>query len=255
MTDHDLSTLLSAMASPDPTTRDGWAYAELSRGILSGRFAASSDEIRASAIDQLSSPHVQARTFAPLTLAWLVLAGDRDRGAFEQLRDWYTTESDTRGYDDRLGWLHAVAHGADYFAEAVKAGIAGGGEVLETLAVRMVFDGQAWHDQEYARVAGAAIVALSVDPGGHTVWLGKVVDALAEFERAPQPARPPDWIHNVYTTLAAAYVALCEQPVDGQQPLIVAEASAIADAVARLLARMTPWLLRTRAEADGGVSY
>ena len=26
---------------------------------------------------------------------------------------WYPAETDLRGYDQKLGWLHAVAHGAD----------------------------------------------------------------------------------------------------------------------------------------------
>ncbi|MGW5030708.1 DUF2785 domain-containing protein [Streptomyces nigra] len=33
---------------------------------------------------------------------------------------WYPQERDTPGWDDSLGWLHAVAHGADAVAAFVQ---------------------------------------------------------------------------------------------------------------------------------------
>uniref|UniRef100_UPI0036D414D2 DUF2785 domain-containing protein n=1 Tax=Sphingopyxis terrae TaxID=33052 RepID=UPI0036D414D2 len=67
-------------------------------------------------------PDIQARSFAALVLARVldrvravpqVVAEettDRWYGAFAA---WFPAEVDTRGWDDTLGWLHAVAHGAD----------------------------------------------------------------------------------------------------------------------------------------------
>lgn len=248
------------MASPDPQIRDGWAYAELSGGIRSGRFTNSFDVIRASAVNHLNSPDVQARSFAPLVLAWLVLAGDRDEAAFEQVRRWYLTEPDTRGYDPDLGWLHVVAHGADYLAECVKTGIASSSEVVETLARRTTFDGVAWRDQEDARVAAAVLAALAQDAGSASVWTEHLERALDAFEAAERPARPPDWMHNVYTTCTALYVALSEQPMDGTETLTVDGAPAITHALAQLISRITPWLLLPRGclvsgDGDEGVSY
>lgn len=83
-----------------------------------------------------ASAEVQARTFAPLMLTWVVDAGDRE--AFEAVARWYPAESDTRGYDDDFGWLHAVAHGADYLGECARTGIATGREVLDLLAARLI---------------------------------------------------------------------------------------------------------------------
>lgn len=89
---HDLRQLLDGLASSDPAVRDGWAYAELAEGIESGRFDGQWPTIRAAARDHLTSDAVQARTFAPLILAWLVDAGDRDRDAFTAVAAWYPAE-------------------------------------------------------------------------------------------------------------------------------------------------------------------
>jgi uncharacterized protein DUF2785 len=65
---------------------------------------------------------IQARMFAPLVLRCVLAraavapravpktAAERWYAAFTA---WYLTECDTRGWDDSLGRLHAVAHGAD----------------------------------------------------------------------------------------------------------------------------------------------
>ncbi|MBC9958070.1 DUF2785 domain-containing protein [Yimella sp. cx-51] len=47
---------------------------------------------------------------------------------------------DTRGYDDELGWLHAVAHGADFLGSSAKVGAATPSEVLQPIAYRLVHD-------------------------------------------------------------------------------------------------------------------
>lgn len=154
---HGLQQLLDGLASPDPAVRDGWAYSELAEGIEGGRFEQDRLQIRTAALEHLGSAQVKARTFAPLILAWLIDAGDRNRGAFEAVARWYPAEVDTRGYDDRLGWLHAVAHGADYLGDCAQAHIATRPQILSLLAARLLGPGPAWHDQEGARVAHAAV--------------------------------------------------------------------------------------------------
>ncbi|MDW4905545.1 DUF2785 domain-containing protein [Streptomyces sp. ADMS] len=63
-------------------------------------------------------PGVQARAFAPLALALarIVDAGDWRREWWEAFAGWYPGETDLRGYDPVLGWVHAAAHGADLLA-------------------------------------------------------------------------------------------------------------------------------------------
>jgi hypothetical protein len=231
--------------------RDGWAYAELAEGIRSGRFAADRTVIRESALRSLRSDEIQARTFAPLVLHWLVLAGDRDRTAFDEVADWYVSEADTRGYDDDLGWLHAVAHGADYLAAAAGAGIAGGDEVLELLARRTALPGPVWRDQEDARVAAAVLQALcAAHESGHDgvqAFAAPLHEALAAFEAAvadgSATGRPPAWLANVYSTSATLYVAAAEDPLPGEGLDASPWREHLRAALVALLSGMTPWLL------------
>lgn len=246
-----LAVLLEGLGSEDPSVRDGWAYEELATGIRDGRFSADHDVIRTTAVARLDADEVQARTFAPLVLAWLVGAGDRDRAAFEAVARWYPAERDTRGYDDRLGWLHGVAHGADYLGACAATGIASGAEVLEVLARRTVAPGSAWRDQEDARVAAAAARALTrCDEAGATAWLEVLDGALGAFEVAAAAGevagRPPAWLHNVSALCSTLYVALAEQPRDGAEDLDVPHADLVRARLAEVLARMTPWLIAVR---------
>jgi hypothetical protein len=248
---HDLEALLEGLASEDPSVRDGWAYEELAEGIAGGRFSRDLEVIRKTAVTRLGSTHIQARAFAPLILAWLVHAGDRDRGSFDAVTSWYLGETDTRGYDAQLGWLHAVAHGADYLGACVATGIATGPEVLEVLARRIVTPGEVWRDQEDARVAVAAAQAVShCDRAQSTAWLTVLHEALDAYEQAAATNqagdRPPAWLHNVSSTCCMLYVALAEQPRNGDENLDVPHAEPVRTALAEVLARLTPWLLATR---------
>jgi hypothetical protein len=247
---HDLGSLLDGLASPDPAVRDGWAYNELAEGIGSGRFAADWDAIRESALEHLRSDEPQARSFAPLVLRWLVLAGDREEAGFRAVAAWYLSESDTRGYDDGLGWLHAVAHGADYLAAAAKTGIAGGNQVLELLARRTALPGPVWRDQENARVAYAALQALSaahgVNQDGVRTFAAPISDALSAFEAGavdgPDAGRPPAWLTNVYSTLATLYVAVAEDALPDEAFDTRPWQARLRAELAALMSRMTPWL-------------
>ncbi|MDX6301826.1 MAG: hypothetical protein QOF53_3040 [Nocardioidaceae bacterium] len=246
-----LDVLLAGLASEDPSVRDGWAYEELAAGIDQGRFAGDIDLIRATAVTRLLSDQVQVRTFAPLILTWLVHSGDRDRDAFDAVASWYLSETDTRGYDVHLGWLHAVAHGADYLGACAAAGIARGPEVLEILVRRMLAGGAVWQDMENARVAAAAALALArCDREESTAWLAPIDDALRTLEEAasanPESDRPPAWLHNLFAACCTLYVALAEQPRDGETALEVPHADHARAGMAQVLGDMAPWLLAAR---------
>ncbi len=232
---HDLPALLGGMASADPTIRDGWALEELADGILQGRFAAEHERIRDRMVRHLTAPHVQARTFAPLILLCLVEAGDRDRETFDAVVRWYLGEDDTRGHDDDLGWLHAIAHGADYLGGCVTAGIARGVEVLDILARRMLRPGDVWRDHEDARVARAAVLALrDCDEAESTAWLEQVRRQLGTVD---EPGRTPAWVHNTSATCTTLYAVL-----SARRDPHVAHRRAACEALERVIFTITPWL-------------
>lgn len=90
------------MASPDPDVRDGSAYQELYTRI---RVTADLSNVELTyiaerAVAHLTHPAVQARTFAPLILTWLVRAQNHcPTEWFNAATDWYLNEPDTRGHD------------------------------------------------------------------------------------------------------------------------------------------------------------
>jgi hypothetical protein len=117
-TDRPLTDLVAELSgllrSPDPVIRDTQAYTVLvtwiRRGALSaGHLRALGDEM----VARFADPEVQARTFAPLILDAIVSAGVFEPSWVPPFERWYVAEEDLRGYDAKLGWLHAVAHGAD----------------------------------------------------------------------------------------------------------------------------------------------
>jgi hypothetical protein len=106
--------LSGMLRSPDSVVRDHHAYSVLATWIRRG--VLSTDELRAlgdEMVPRFGDPEIQARTFAPLILDSIVTAGVFEPGWVPPFERWYVGEEDLRGYDEKLGWLHAIAHGAD----------------------------------------------------------------------------------------------------------------------------------------------
>ncbi|GAA3146064.1 hypothetical protein JOF29_005529 [Kribbella aluminosa] len=109
-----VAELVGMLRSPDPDVRDRQAYSTLAtwigRGVLSEReLRELGDEL----VPRFGDPEIQARTFVPLILDVIVSTGVFEPGWVPPFERWYVGEPDLRGYDEKLGWLHAVAHGAD----------------------------------------------------------------------------------------------------------------------------------------------
>ncbi|MFE7193925.1 DUF2785 domain-containing protein [Kitasatospora sp. NPDC057541] len=110
-----LAAVSAALRSADPHVRDTLAYEQLCRWaplLTPEQRLALGDEMA----ERLSDPEIQARTFAPLVLAELADLGAHRPAWQDAFAHWYVAETDLRGWDPELGWLHAVAHGADYLA-------------------------------------------------------------------------------------------------------------------------------------------
>lgn len=211
---HELDVLMTAMTSADPTARDGWAYEELGQGIADGRFADEQDEILTLTTSRLDDPAPWARSFAPLVMTWLADAGTFTRESFATFAAWYPTESDTRGFDPEVGWIHAVAHGADYLGLLAERRLVPPAELLALLAARVLGPGMAWTHQEDARITRSALSALvtCTDLAEATDWLNTITARLDAFETesaagGSSPA-PPAWIHNTTMTCTKLHLAL-----------------------------------------------
>lgn len=149
----DLAALVNDLRSPDPRVRDEGAYSALATRISQGRADAHLVALGDAGAALLVDPAIQSRSFGALLLALVV---DRINSlssgipavgsAAEVVRpidfvrwlavflSWYSGEQDLRGHDQTLGWLHAVAHGADTLAAF------GGSRLLNTSEQVMLLD-------------------------------------------------------------------------------------------------------------------
>jgi hypothetical protein len=129
----DLTALVGGLRSPDPAVRDDGAYNALANRVAAGQADGHLAALGDAGASLLADREVQARSFGALLLALVVerhnslTSGipDDGGGAADDVRPidivrwladfltWYAGEQDLRGHDQTLGWLHAVAHGAD----------------------------------------------------------------------------------------------------------------------------------------------
>jgi len=239
----DLDTLLEWLASPDPELRDHQAQRVLvqriGRGALDDRLVAVGDAM----VDRFGHPEVPARTFAPLVLAAVVArdsAADlldaatlaRWRTAFVS---WWLGETDIRGWDDRLGWLHAIAHGADLVA-AYGAAPRSTAPVLAELATVVAERTVAPTDYRYAqqeedrlaRALAAVLVRPELTEAQATGWLAPVDRLFATGGPGPLPIDAA----NTFAVLRAGYVMLDRSPLPHRR--------AVTDAIAARLHEVFP---------------
>lgn len=120
--------LLACLFDPDPTLRDGIAYEALSYWMRAGDFDDEAlRDLRGRLYAMLDSDDPQGfgRPFAALVLAevartdrvqaWM---SPRERNDMVvRAADYLVSIDDYRGYDNREGWRHGIAHGADWLMQ------------------------------------------------------------------------------------------------------------------------------------------
>nr|WSX48062.1 DUF2785 domain-containing protein [Streptomyces sp. NBC_00974] len=200
--------LSQALADPDPLIRDGAAYSVLSTWIGNGvidapRRLALGDEMTARFLDG----EVQARTFAPLVLDMLVSKGDLKAEWVTAFERWYPAERDLRGYDEKLGWLHAVAHGADLLSTFGCHPEVAPVRMLDLAATRLttptahVFDQM--EDDRLARAVANILTRSDMSEHDATAWLDPIGTCFgAERISTPVPAH----LTNCLRTLRMLYL-------------------------------------------------
>lgn len=237
----ELSEMLGAA---DPVTRDEVAYTALS--CLIPRLE---PPLRRRLGDTMSArfrdPAVQARTFAPLILAGLIRVGEFDVSWLAAFEAWYPCEQDLRGHDPELGWLHAVAHGADLL------GAFGFGcphvkpERMLKLAVDRLLAKTEYvlRDQEDDRLAYAMALTLTregLTEATATAWLEPVAVDFAQGEPGPVPAHAT----NTMRTLRLLYL-LVDRGVrprwGSEQAVLVRHRETVKQRLAEVLAVVAPF--------------
>lgn len=209
--------LIDALCSPDPALRDEQAYPVLTAWIMAGSLDDQLSSLGERAVRLLAHSQIQARTFAALILAALV---HRDTTAdvvdtqtllrwSDSFADWWLAETDLRGWDDQLGWLHAVAHGADVVGELGLSPRLGGDNLaglLDLARARLLAPtGYVFAHQEDDRVALAMATVLArseLTSVAATSWLD---DVRLHFESS-RPGPVPAPAANTMRTLRSLYL-------------------------------------------------
>lgn len=241
--------LSDMLVSPDPVIRDDHAYTGAARWIGEGRFDQVLETLGDTAAGRFTHPEVQARTFAPLILCSVLARGRTVPGLVPQkaaerwytaFSAWYPTEQDTRGWDDSLGWLHAVAHGADAAAAFATALPGRRTELLELCARRITAEHADYRyaqleDARLARALTRILHAPGLTPEEATGWLTLVLAALDGGGPGPVPV----WAFNTFATLQSLHVHLTRGLAgEGVPP----HAEAVAARAADLLRMPCHWL-------------
>lgn len=214
-----IAILVNDLRSPDPSVRDAGAFTALAGLAEEGALDEHLVELGDLAVSRLVAPDVQSRSFGALLLALVV---DRDnrtgRADDEAVRrwvaaasTWYVDEPDTRGWDATLGWLHAVAHGADALGELAASSRLGRDELaglLHVLLRRAVASThQPWLQNEDDRVALAVMGVFRRDVLGPDEVRG-ALDVLAEGWRDAQPGPVTTTADNALRLARTLYVQL-----------------------------------------------
>lgn len=139
-TDAELLWLLDHIGDPDPAIRDDLVYASFCQGVMAERFSreqvkyllasVQANQLQCQGLGQ-SDERTLTRSFTSLLNALFLYAdGDEhhplhgwlsqaDREwLFELALRYLPAERDCRGYQEPYGWLHALAHGADFLMAA-----------------------------------------------------------------------------------------------------------------------------------------
>ncbi|MGO0078079.1 DUF2785 domain-containing protein [Streptococcus suis] len=133
--DAELAWLLENIGHPDPAIRDELVYASFCHIFLEGLITREqaqsllhfSQETKPFSLESSTLK----RSFTCL-LYCLLLSVDNDSESiyhaflnkedrellFQQALDYLTIENDWSGYDEKLGWIHTAAHGADFLLAA-----------------------------------------------------------------------------------------------------------------------------------------
>lgn len=203
MPDMPTSDLLDLLASPDPRQRDEIAYTQLAVRMSAGDEDGHSLVIGERLLNCFHDEKVSARSFASLVLAEVVtrdaLIGELDPATIRTwlmaFSRWYLSEEDLRGFDAQLGWLHAVAHGADAIGAFAQVPHLRSVELTGLLGLardRVLSSGTtlfANHEDDRFALAMALVLARTELSGAERVgWLRPVEDALSSGEPGPVPA-------------------------------------------------------------------
>ena len=238
-----LTELSQALRSPDPVLRDEQAYVVLARWIPEldrGQRRSLGDDMAV----RFTDPEIQARSFAALILAAIVRHGDFAARWLAAFAAWCPAETDLRGYDPVLGWLHAVAHGADLLGAFGRHPRVDPAPLLNLAAARLLARTDylfACQEDDRLGYAIAQILTREQLSEAQCVdWLGPVGADFADG----QPGPVPPHASNTMRTLRVLYL-LADRGVRleraGGEPVALRHHATLRQHLADVLALVAPF--------------
>ncbi|HFI0704497.1 TPA: DUF2785 domain-containing protein [Streptococcus suis] len=134
-TNAELAWLLENIGHPDPTIRDELVYASFCHIFLEGLITREQAQSLLQFSQETKPFSLESSTLKQsftCLLYCLLLSVDNESESiyhaflstndrellFQQALDYLTIENDWSGYDEKLGWIHTAAHGADFLLAA-----------------------------------------------------------------------------------------------------------------------------------------
>ena len=217
--------LVGCLGSPDPVLRDGLAFEGLNlwlrgRALSKETMLALTDVLQA----RLTAPEGQGfeRPFAALTLSIVAradrveafLTPERRASLLDASIAYFTGVRDYRGFNDREGWRHGVAHGADLMLQLALNPAFGKPEltrIRDAIATQISPAGHAYVFGESERLA---VPILYIAQRGvfteaeWSEWLGRLAlpAPLSSWDKAFESEAGLARVHNTKAFFQALYV-------------------------------------------------
>ena len=223
---------VSCLSSPDPAERDELAFEALQAWMRAGQLDTDTvQQLRTRLTAQLQAPDPQgfARPFAALVLADVArvdrvkpyLSAEQRAELVGAATGYLRNVSDYRGFDERQGWRHGVAHGADImlqFALNPALGRAEHEQVLSAIASQVAPPGEHfYHYGEGERLMAPFFylsLAKTLASSDWDGWFARLAapPAIAGTQQAALARR-----HNLNGFLQPLYVNVSESKDEAQR--------------------------------------
>jgi hypothetical protein len=230
--------LTHCVGDPDPAVRDGIVYEGLAHWLRAGLLE--EEVLRELHVRLLASLRVRDAAGFEAPFAALVLS---EVARSDRIKPWLTADGrgalaaaaasylsgvdDYRGFDDREGWRHGVAHGADFALQLVLNERVGRGDVDRLVAAVLAQVSPRGHFYRFGEPARLARPLLHAAARG----LHEQAERDAWIERVASPAPLADWNqafasesglahrHNTMAFLLAAHAMVALSSDEGLRPL------------------------------------
>jgi len=222
---HGLSSLL---ASPDPELRDDLGYSILARWIGRSNIL-QPDDLRTLAdewaanlkdgIGESGTNSVLKRSFSALCLSLLAereakipfLGASRYHQLVADAITYLQAERDLRGYDAKLGWIHATAHTSDLLQALAASPMLTSDEesaILKAVEIRLASAPDVYRQGEQDRIAQAVLAVVrraDFATDSFEIWLTRMQAADKQVWEEPlTPESLARYQNHTYTLQALA---------------------------------------------------